>query len=907
MDTNDKFKPPIWASRLLETLVPAAMTEELLGDLSEAYQNRVKRRGRLLAKMIHWFDVFHLLFGFGAFNLFRNHSTIMYRHYLTLVLRNITRDKSFSAIKILGLTAGIAVCLIICQYVYFENSFDNFHRNANTTYRLLFDKTKNGLYIGADPYNGYRLGESIAAQISEVQKCTRVYPAEYGAVFSPDDRDIFIVEDPKDMLFVDKNFFEVFNFEFAQGNAGTALDHAFNIVVTLPTAKKYFGNDDPIGKTIRISGGSSPGIYTVTGVLQELPHNSHMQFEFLMPLDNFWELGNGGSVNRYDGWARIWFVTYIVVEDSSRLDLIAKKLDLLIAEHKAKWNNPENIVEKTRFQLLSEIHLSAESYASADFVRNRGRRDNVTLFSFAAFFILFIAYANYINLSTARALKRAKEVGIRKTIGAFRRQLIVQFMLETLIVNLIAMVLALGLAAVAAPLLSKIIGTHLQWTLFQLSVFWILVLGIIAVGTLFSGLYPAFILSAFKPINALGKQAIAARKSITLRKGLIGFQLLISLLFITSTYLVYKQIMFMKNAELGMTLQKVVVLRGPTTIENAPEVTDGTDISQIRAVQSYNQKVFEAFKTEALSHHTVESVNGAGAVPGQIHNLIRHDIRKIDEPASAGSPGIRLPVDLDYIETYGLHLIAGTDFDSDMSRDEFVIINEEACHKYGLGSPVEAVGTSLLWGNTSVTIAGVVKNFHWQSLRDNHIPIVLHLVNGMFRNISCKISTNNVSESIAHIESVYKEIYPGNAFEYVFLDDEFNNQYRADLQFGKLFLAFTMLAIFIACLGLFALVSHLVITRLKEIGVRKILGASTTDLMLLLSREFLQLVGIAFITAIPVVFIFGRSWLNRYAFSINMSPDLILIPGLMLLIIAILTVSRVTYFAAISNPVNSLK
>ncbi|MEM8968128.1 MAG: ABC transporter permease, partial [Bacteroidota bacterium] len=828
-------------------------------------------------------------------------------HYFNISTRVLLRQKLYTTINTLGLAVGTGVALLICQYVYFERSYDQFHENYRNTHRVIIDEIRNDTDRGLSPYSDYALGVRAEEEIPEIEQHVRMYVEEYDAVITNPENNQPINEDATNLFYVDKSFLKVFNFPLKLGSGESVLDGVYNIVLTEETAEKYFGADNPIGKTLIISGSSSAGEYVVTGVLADLPVNSHLQFKFLLPLENYWELGNGGSVNRYGGWGRTIFVTYFIIDESANLSSVQGKLDQLLIKYKEEGYDPDNVVKKAQLQPIADIHLKSAPYTEADFVTNPGSIQNVQIFSIIALFILLIAWMNYINLSTARATQRAKEVGVRKSIGAFRRQLVSQFMLESVLINLLAAVLAISIAFLLLPILQQIIGEELELSLLQIPLFWGWFFAIITIGSLLSGLYPAFVLSGFKPTSMLSANKMSQVGNATLRKGLITFQFVISLALIAGTYLVYQQITFMKNQELGMDMEKVLVLKGPEITTGAPEVTDGTDMNQIRAYQAYSQSIFQGFINKVANHQSIAAVAGSQAIPGYVHNILRKDLRKEGEPESQGQYGKCIRVGLDFLKTYDLELIAGGWFTPDMSEDNFVVINEEVARTFGLGAPENAVQKRMVIGSSPRAVVGVVKNFHWQSPKDPHTPYVLRFDGGANNYISFKINLSNIQESLAHIEETYNTIYPGNPFEYFFIEDDFNRQYQADVQFGNLFFTFSVLAIFIACIGLFALVSYSATLRIKEIGIRKVLGASISNLMLLLSREYLVLLTIAITLAIPAIFIVGKAWLNNYAFKTDIGLDLLVIPASMLVLISVLTVSYRTYAAANKNPVDSLR
>ncbi len=896
MQPNKKKKTPALANWLISKFIDEALLEEFFGDLKEIYVDRISSKGKFYAKFMYWVDVLHLLMGFTSLKLFRtqNNPTIMYKHYLIIAARNLLRTKVYSFINILSLAIGMGVCLTICQYIYFELSYDKFHHNYQNTYRLIIDEIKPGADRYPYPYEtGYSIGVSAKDEIPEINQYVRLHKYSGGAVVTNPQKNKPFTEDALDMFFVDNTFLQVFDFPLKLGNKESAFNDKFNIVITEETARKYFGFDNPIGKTLTVGGGVSPGNYIVTGVLEDLPVNSHLQFRFLIPIENYIAHGWGGAaVKNDDGWGSPDCTTYFTIDEPANLNLVREKLDQLIVRYKGEKNANENISEKARLQPIADIHLKSDLDVDQGLVRNSGNILDVRFFSIIAFFILLIPWVNYINLSTAHSMYRTKEVGIRKSIGAFRKQLIGQFIVESIVINLISGILAISIALLTLPMLTNIIEKELEFSLLQVPMFWVWLLVAIVFGSLFSGLYPAFVLSSFKPVSMLGAYKTTRSGNFNLRSGLITFQFLTSLLLLSGTYLIYKQITFMKNQELGMDIEKILVLNGPEVNLNTSSLEP--------TLQSFREKVDD--------HHTISAVAASSSVPGKGYNT-GITIRKLGAPVSADKFGRVVFAGFDLPVAYNLEFIAGKSPSLDMLKGEevVVVINEEAVRTFELGSAENALHEKLYYKNDTFRIVGVVKNFHWHSLVDGHTPYLFEFYNDCRMYFSFRINLSNIPESLAHIESTYNSFFPGNAFDYFFLENEFNRQYKSDVQFGNLFFAFTVLAIFIACIGLFALVSYSASMRVKEIGVRKILGANISNIMLLLSKEYLILLLIANVLAIPVILYGGGTWLNNYAFRTDLGVELFLIPGLILIVISFLTVSYRTYVTARRNPVESLR
>lgn len=890
MQENEKNKTPALANWLASKFIKKAQLEEFLGDLEEIYTERISVRGKLYAKLIYWIDMLHLLIGFSALNPFKN-NTAMYKHYLIIANRNLWRNKLYSLINIFSLAVGMGICLLICQYIHFELGYDRFHDNFKNTYRITTNEIKNSIE-NLDPFTGYAVGSTAKKEIPGIDEYVRVHKYLTGTVVTNPDNDRVFHEDNLDMLFVDNSFFQVFDYPLGQGAEESVFEEKFNMVITEKAVRKYFGSEDPIGKTLEVNTPPSPGTYTVTGVLEDLPANSNLQFEFILPMENFMDLGWGGAVQENsDGWEGWKFITYVTLDRSADPDDIREKLDDLYLKYKGERNALGNIEEKVVLQPIADIHLKSDSYSDPGYVPNLGNILNIKIFSIIAIFILLIAWVNYINLSTARSMQRAKEVGIRKSLGAFRRQLTGQFLVESFLVNFSSAILALGIAFLTLPVLNHIIGKELQLSILGIPMFWMYFLILNVFGSLLSGLYPAFVLSAFKPISMLGAGNKARAGNLNLRRGLIVFQLLISLLLIAGTYLVYRQVTFMKDQELGIDMEKILVLKGP-------------EVAVDEAGLPFKIK---AFREEVVGHSSISNMAGSVLIPGQVNNTSIQDIRKLGDPVSSAPYGRGVVVGLDFPKTYGLEFVAGSSFTEDMSDYGSVIINEEAVRAYGLGTPENAIKEKLIGEEGTLAVIGVVKNFHWHSLKDVQMPYMLILEASAHSYLSFSMNLSNIPQSLTHIESVYRSFFPNNPFDYFFLEDDFNRQYQTDVQFGNLFMAFAILAIFIACIGLFALISYSATLRVKEIGIRKVLGASIGNVMVLLSKEYIVLLFAAIVLAVPAIFVAGRAWLDNYAFATSMGVGVFLVPGLIIVLVSLLTVGHRTYSAAKSNPVESLK
>ncbi len=808
----------------------------------------------------------------------------MLKHHITTSIRDLFRNKFFAIINILGLSIGMGVCLAIFQYIYFELSYDQFHTNFENTYRVTLTMFKDG-EESSQAKTALALGAAGKEEIPEIERFVRIHPQYFGAVITNPEQNKIFQEEEENVLFVDSVFLEVFNFSLRQGDPEKVLDDKYSIVITEEMAEKYFGrNIDPIGKILKVEGWVHKD-FIVTGVLNSLPANSHLKFNFLIPMASLIETGE----YRNGIWGRTNFFTYITVNKNADLEAIESKLKAMVDTHFGKSLAAYNQKWYINLQAVSDVHLRS-SHLLRDLPSN-GSIKQVKIFSLIGAFILIIAWVNFINLSTSRSMERAKGVGIRKAMGAFQKQLVYQFLIESLLINFIAAILSIIVAFPVLFVLSGITGEELTFIIFSCPVFWIGFTIVIAAGSILSGFYPAFVLSSFKSANTHWTNVTKQVSNITLRKSLVVFQFLISALLISGTYLVYKQITFMKNKDLGVDMEQILVVRGPSIVPDFESLLSRLNV----------------FKSECLSSASVLTVTGSGTIPSRGH-LALTGIRKIGELLKDNQETGITYIDFDFFETYKFTFLAGRPFDPHVISDrEGVVINEEAVKVFAFGSPENALQQQLIIGKDTVNVLGVLKNYNWSSLRDAYAPSIFLPGERARKYFSFKINLSNIPQSIEHIQSAYIATFPGNPFDFFFLDDEFNSQYQADLRFGKMFSAFCLIAMFIACLGLFALVSFSTTLRIKEIGIRKILGARMRNLMLLLSKEYLILIVIANLLAIPMIAFGARYWLASYAFKVQVGFDLFIIPLIVLLLISIFTVGYRIYVTAKTNPVDSLR
>ena len=808
----------------------------------------------------------------------------MIKNYLLIAGRNLMKRKVYSFINIFGLAIGVAVCLVILKYVDFELSYDRYHKNAPNIYRTTTTSYRQGELRGTSVLSGYAQGPALLADIPEVKRFVRTHPMYDGAVMS------FTRDEGEPSTFyeegiqmVDSTFLDMFTYQAIEGDLSTALDKPSSIVLTEKSAARYFKpGEERIGKTITISGGWCPGDYEITAVIKNVPQNSHFLFDVLLPMHNVLQ---NQQYKQDNGWGWNNFISYVELHDNTTPQQIEGKLASFIEKYRGDDLKKVNGKDVLGFQPILDIHLrpgmNFESAATMSV-------NTIYFFIVISIFILAIAWVNYINLSTARAMERAREVGIKKAIGAFRSQLISQFLLESVLVNLFSVILALLIAIALLPVLGNIVGKNFSFD-FSDPRLYLILFALFFIGSIVSGAYPAFILSSFRITEVIKGKSERSVGGLSLRKALVVFQFVASLVLIAGTFTIYRQLMYMRGMDKGLTMEQMVIVNGPAVLE------EGT-----------RRQRLETAKDEIKNIPGVLSVATSAATPGAGYNW-GGQFRKVGAPVEDNKTGTVVWIDPDFIDTYNVKILAGKKFDIALkSSMNGVIVNEAALKVYGLGTPEQAMNERLILGDTTDIVA-VVKNFHWNSLKTDHTPFMFKADTISGRAFNIHISTNNMPKTLEAIENKYKEVFPGNPFDFYFLDDFFNNQYKDDQQFGKIFSLFAALAIVIACLGLWGLASFTTTQKLKEIGIRKVLGASVGSIMTLLSWQFFKLILIAAVVGLPLTWYGLTEWLSGFAFRIPLAVDLFIVPITVLTIIAITTVGVQIMKGASVNPAKILR
>lgn len=819
----------------------------------------------------------------------------MIKNYLKTAWRNLWKNKTFSFINIAGLAIGMAACLLILQYVSFKLSFDQFNKNTDDLYRVYNDRYQNGKLIqhGTITYSG--IGKAMQDDYPEVINHARVAPFGTAIIINNEKK----IGD-QEVLAVDNSFLTMFSYPILTGDVNSALKEPYTLLLSKTSAEKIFdikgGNFSPVvGKSVLMGTDSVP--YKVTGVFKDVPENSHLRFDILASYSTIYAGNNANPYKEADyDFTASDFWHYIQLKHGTDYKKLQAKLPAFSERH-FKGNKVSGSDEKFYLQPLSRAHLYS------DFEYEIGRTGSATtvwgLLIIAAL-IIVIAWVNYINLATAKSMERAKEVGVRKVAGATKQQLIRQFLAESVIINIIALGLSLLIVVLVQHGFNNLVKYNLSLSyVFQkgLSGYTITatLIGLIITGILVSGFYPAFVLSSFRPILVLKGKYATSTKGIVLRKVLVVGQFAITVALIIGSFVVYKQIRYVNAQDLGMNIAQMLTIR-------APELTnwDSTFISRENSFTAELKKL-----ARVLGATT--SWNLPGGETGRSFS-----VRRIDQDSTVRYTMRHTGIGMDYLNVYKIKLIAGrdftyTDFNPNFGKLHNLLLNENAVKLLGYRSPQDAIGKTIIRGSRKWDIIGVINDYHQKSLRYPMEPTMLWPAYSTSSPISVKVDTRNLPQTIAAIKKIYDSFFPGNLFDYSFLDERFNAQYNNDRLFGKVFAIFSGFAIFIACLGLLGLSLFATAQRTKEIGVRKVLGASVSNIVVLLSKDFIKLVIIAFIIASPVAWLIMNNWLRDFAYRINISWWIFAAAGLLAILIALGTISFQAVRAAIANPVKSLR
>ena len=863
-----KDTPPALAAWILSKINSREDRLSVLSDFSEIYEELANEQGFPKARRWYWIQVLRSIPMFVFNHIYWRLG--MFKNYLKIAVRNIERHKGFTFVNIIGLSISIACIILILLYVQHEISFDDYHQDVDRIYRVALNLGENEIATVSGP-----LADTLKSEYPEV---------EYAAGIFRKTKDIYSMERPvvryKDKKFYEprivlatSDMFKIFNIPFLKGNPEASLDGPGKIVLTQQMSEKYFGASDPLGETIQISGDN----YEVTGIVADLPSNTHLACDFIGSLES---LKEPDTLNE---WTWCGLYTYVKLAPSSDPLVFEEKIRNIADGYIKDYLNERGWTYTYFLQPLRKIHLY--SHLGGEYEKP-GNPTYIYLLSALGVFILLIACFNYVNLSTARAAKRSKEVAVRKVIGAQRLQLIRQFLAESILFSLLSTVIALFIVRTALPILNRLTQVNFTTKSLLQTHLLIIVLGLAFFIGILAGLYPALFLSLFKPESIFRNQAGTSHQNILFRRILVASQFCISIFLIIGTLVIYNQLFFMKNHPLGF------------------------DKSQKLIVPAKLGDNYETIKNEFLGHPSIIGTTASWSSPGQSPWFV--NTRLLDQ-ADNKEQGMHYQfVDYDYISEYRMKMVAGREFEKTISSDEggSVILNETAARAFGW-TPMDAIGKRIQGMGREARhireVIGVIEDFHFQGLQKSIEPMVMMVYPRVFRTLTFNLKTDELRETLSFIERKWDELHLGEVFSYYFLDEDFNRYYLSEERVGRLISVFASLAIFLSCLGLFGLASFTAEQRTKEIGIRRVLGASLSGVVVLLTKEFVRLVALANIIAWPIAYYTMNKWLQNFAYRVHLSVWIFLLSGFAALMIALLTVSYQTVKASTANPVDSLR
>lgn len=864
--------PPVFARKLLRWLMADDIYHDVEGDLRELYQDRLEAIGAGRARWHYYKDV---LFSARNSTLRRKlkiyNPTVMYKNYLKIAFRNLLKYKSYSFINIFGLALGMAACLLILLFVNNELSFDGFHEKKSNIYRLDEVQTFGAVSAQKVALSMYPMGPNMMADYPEITNFTRFWTMGSKTLVQREDQQHYLEQ----VVRVDTSFLQMFDFDLVMGDRETALTAGWNIMLSESAAKRIFGNENPMGELLRTNDESVQ--FKVTGVFADVPDQSHLQFDALLSIKP-WD-----EERRRNGWGSNYLNTYLELADNVDVGALEAKFDDFLGRYMEDYALD---FYELFLQPLTDVHLGSMDITHDYNNHKKFSRGSVNVFMILALFVLLIASINFMNLSTARAATRAREVGVRKSIGAFKRQITGQFLVESVLLVLISLLIALGICLLAIKPLSQIIDRELSLMLFAEPVNALAILMVALLIGLLSGVYPALFMSGFNPVTALKGSGLKGGKSL-FRNVLVIFQYAIAIAIIIGTIVATRQLKYMQNLDLGFEKDLVV------TVDMYGDTNEKYDLLRGELVNQPNILDVTA-TTQRLGNNLHQTTM-----------TYRNDTARVDGSSSF------VAVETNFMDFYKMEILEGRalsrDYEDDMRGRSFVV-NETLAKELAVGGG-DVVGTPFNFGGSDTlgTIVGVVKNFNYNKLSLRVEPLFMSRQPWGWSEINVKLKSGDIAAGLSEIESVWSELFPQRPFEYQFLDEHIGQMYQSEQQLTKVISILSILAIIIASLGLFGLASFTVRQRLKEMGIRKVLGASVGQIVLILSKKFTLLVIIAFAVAAPLTYWLMSGWMAGYEYRVGMGMGIFILVGLASWLIALLTVSAQSLGVAKSNPVKTLR
>lgn len=867
--------PPKWSLKLLRWVIKDDYLEEIEGDMEEVFQEHLEQYSLAQSRRLYILGTFKLVRPSLIKPLIKTPSfyiNSMFKNNLKIALRVFQRDRAYTLINVLGMAIGLAITMLIISYARFELSYEAHNPQADRLLRITLDFLDGNTVIEEDCETFPPIGPRMQEELPEIEAFTRAYHIDIQTIRVGED---YYRE--SGIYAADPAFFTLFEYPLIYGNPDKIFTQPHEAVLTVSQARKYFDRVDVVGETIWWS--SIEKEFLITGVIEDSPPNTHLAVNMLISYPSM--KASLGEVE--DNWESNNTFTYVLLSENSDYAQFEAHLDgfteRLIEEEKIEH---KQIVA----QPIGDIHLySNKTYEPEE----NGDATLVFILLGVAILVIVIAVVNHINLSTSKSLDRAREVGIRKVLGSSLSQLRVQFFTESFLINVFAGVLAIVLLMLFQEHFRQLAALPEALSFMGDPVFWFLLVGILLISTLFAGIFPAVILSSFKPVSILKGRFANTAKGSLLRKSLVVFQFFITIFLLTQTLTVGEQLRFMRGTDLGVNIEQTLVVRAPRMQQSAER----------------NQ----TFRDQLLGQSQFESVTMSSCVPGlpTIEMSTMPGINLVEATEKHSFNFYLYWMDANFIPTMQMQLAAGDNFISESENPERVLVNEEAIRLWGISDAASAVGKKIELFDKQFEILGVVKNFHQASAKSPYIPMIFLPTSNFWQMASIRTQAGDTKAQLAMVKEIYQTNFPNSPFEYFFMDQEYDKHYRADEQFQQVFGALTGFAILIACFGLFGLVSFTVARRTKEIGIRKVLGAEVWQVIVLLSRDFLALIFLAMLFAIPLTYLALHTWLERYAFRIDLEAWLFLLPALAVLLVAFLTIFTKTFQLSTVNPIDSLR
>lgn len=904
--SSESQKPPRIGKWFLKLFCAERWVEEIEGDLEEEFMLNINDKGLKQARRIYLWTVLRSFRSYLFIEKFKSghthsrgyangiNSSVMFSNYLKITLRALLKNRVYSFINITGLAIGIAGALLIFHYVSFETSYEKFIDDSDNIYRVSLELSQNGEFVYHSAENYPPVSESIVNDFPEAVEWARLYNmgAKNNIVITYEEGQSQPIKlKHKKFLYASPTFLSMFSVEMISGNAETALSEPFTMVISESTAKKYFGDEPAMGKRLRLQDDDyNNENCVITGVYKDLPANTHLKFDALISTPTIHTRFDGALTRYKTGWVRKDFYSYVKVRPNTDIEALTAKLPEMVDKYMPELKD-RNAVHKLHLQPINRIHLDSKL---SDEAEQNGDGEPITFLSIIAIFIIVIAWVNYVNLATSRSLDRAREVGIRKVLGSLRGQLIRQFLFESVTVNFLAVLLALGIVLLALPSFYQISGIPKAVIIWENQSIWLALVTVFLVGSIVSGFYPALVLSSFKPVSTLKGKFRNSGSGVFLRKGLVVFQFATSAALIVGTLTVSKQMSFMQSADLGFDLEQTIV------VERAA-IADTSQAVRARRVQTFQENL--------RANSNIKSVSSSGIVPGKKVRF-KGDVRGYSQAAGEVHPMGVIGGDYGLIETLGMEIIAGRNFSRDFPNDgdTSIIVTRSAIPLLGFESPEDIINQTIVIENfgDAAIVVGVVEDYNHESLRVKAAPSVFILDPQWAEYFLFRVD-GSIPEALAAIEDEWSTIYSANPFDFFFLDEFFNNQYKSEQQFQSMFSVFSILAILIGCLGLFGLSAFMAMQKTKEIGVRKVLGASVSSVFYMLSKEFIVLIFVANIIAWPIIYLAMDNWLQGFEYRTTIDPLIFIIALVAVLGVALVTISYQTIKSARLNPVDSLR